>query len=375
MNLPFLSAYWRNLIFINYEVEPSVLRPFLPLGTELDLFENKALVSVIAFSFERNKLFGILPTVPVTSFEEINLRFYVRRHVGEETRRGVVFVKEVVPSALIAATARVLYNEPYEARPMDHSFVHFDDAVGGSLSYDMRVGNQTISVRATTEGNQRALQEGSIEHFILEHYWGYTRQDDGTTSEYRVKHAPWRYWKTTTSVVSGDIATLYPDAFKVALARPPHSSFVAQGSPVEVFAYRRFNPRYTTSAFPRNDARGYLLYDGECGFCSWWISKIARHLEHIGIASAPLKSSWVAETLQVPIELYSQDIRLILADGVLISGADVYIEIMRRLRWTLPLALILNLPVLRWLTWKVYRFVNRNRFAISRACNLKAPQS
>jgi uncharacterized protein YqjF (DUF2071 family) len=279
MALPFLTAYWRNLIVINYEVDPSFLQPLLPLGTEIDLFENRALMSVIAFNFERTKLFGIIPVVPVTTFEEINLRFYVRRRVGDEVRRGVVFVKEVVPSALIATTARMLYNEPYEARPMGHSFRYFHEELGGTLSYQMRIANQTVSVEATTMGKQRTLCEGSIEHFILEHYWGYTKQRDDTTSEYRVKHAPWRYWEAPTAAVKGEINSLYPASFKDALGKPPHSTFVACGSPVEVFAYQRFHPRYDTSSFPKSKIRCYLLYDGVREFCSRWVSKMTGSLE------------------------------------------------------------------------------------------------
>ena len=371
MALPFLSAYWRNLIVINYEVDPSVLIPFLPLGTELDLFENKALISVIAFNFERNKLFGIIPTVPVTTFEELNLRFYVRRSVGGEVRRGVVFVKEVVPSTLIAATARILYNEPYEARPMTHSFAKFDKEAGGALSYEMRVGNESVSVGATTAGEQQSLREGTIEHFILEHYWGYTKQPDGTTSEYRVEHAPWSFWRTGTATTTGDISTIYPTVFKEALGQKPHSTFVALGSSVSVFAYERFHPKYCTASFPKQDVDGYLLYDARCGFCSWWMETMAHYLTSSAIDIAPLQSAWVAETFSIPLEQYREDIRLILADGTLISGADVYIYVLTRMRWTRPLGRLLKLPVLRWITWSAYRIINRNRFAISRVCNLQ----
>ncbi len=377
MGLPFLSARWRNLIVINYEIEPAVLRPLLPLGTEIDLFENKALLSVIAFNFERTKLFGIIPTVPVTDFEEINLRFYVHRKVGNEVRKGVVFVKEVVPSALIAATARILYNEPYEARPMSHSFAQFDEISGGSLSYQMSVGNQTVSVEATTDGEHRPLRDESIEQFILEHYWGYTHQDDGTTSEYRVAHEPWRYWETTAATVTGDIASLYPASFREALNKPPHSTFVARGSPVKVFAYQRFYPRYRTDCLPRPEAHGYLLYDGGCGFCSWWISKLHRLLEEIDIAIAPLQREWVLKTLSLPPDRCAEEIRLILQDGTLLSGANVYIYLMRKMRWIRPLALLLGLPMFNLMTWKAYRVVNRNRFRISRVCKLQpaSPES
>jgi uncharacterized protein YqjF (DUF2071 family) len=370
MSLPFLTARWRNLIVVNYEVAPSVLRPFLPEGTEIDDFQGKALMSIIAFNFERMRFLGAIPTVPVTNFEEINLRFYVRRKVGDETRRGVVFIKEVVPSAIIAATARMLYNEPYEARPMSHSFKDFHGEDGGILRYDMTVGTRTVSVGATTKGPLHPLHEGGIEHFILEHYWGYTAQDDGTTSEYRVEHEPWRFWQTSAVTIEGDITTLYPETFKAALEQPPHSAFVAQGSPVAVYAYQRFHPMYPAGAFPRTDVKGYLLYDGRCGFCSWVVSIIRASIEKDGFASAPLQSAWVAQVLSRPSDQIESDIRLLLADGTLVSGADVYIYLMKGRPWLRPLGVLADLPILRWITWRCYRLINRNRLRISRTCGL-----
>ena len=259
MSIPFLTAFWSNLVVINFEVDPTILLPLVPPGTELDFFDGKALVSVIAFNFENNKLFGVIPTFPVTRFEEINLRFYVRRRVGEEVRRGVVFVKEVVPSALIAGTARILYNEPYEARPMTHSDEHFHSSDGGTLSYSVTIGAKDVSISATTEGELQAMREQSVEQFILEHYWGYTNRENCTTSEYRVAHESWRFWSTASTAIDEALATLYPPAFAPFLEREPHSAFVARGSSVAVYAYNRFRPTCDMSRVPQRDARGYVL--------------------------------------------------------------------------------------------------------------------
>jgi uncharacterized protein len=240
MSLPFLTAHWRNLIFLNYEVSPDLLAPFTPSGTSLDSWNGNVLASIVAFHFTKTKLFGVVPALPRPNFEEINLRFYVTRNLAGETRRGVVFIKEVVPSQVIATTARVIYQEPYEVRPMWRADENFSPTIGGSLSYGMRVGSDDVSVSATTTGIARPLKPNSVEEFILEHYWGYTKRRNGTTSEYRVRHAPWLYWSLSSASLQGPIASLYPDAFKGIFEHPPHSAFVAQGSPVSVFAYRRF---------------------------------------------------------------------------------------------------------------------------------------
>lgn len=372
MSTPFLTASWSNLIVINYEVDPSILTPLLPLGAELDLFDGKALVSVIAFNFENNKLFGVIPTYPVTNFEEVNLRFYVRRTVGEEVRRGVVFVKEVVPSALIAGTARILYNEPYEARPMRHTLQQFDSTAGGTLSYGVTVGTKEVTISATTVGELQPMSDHSVEQFILEHYWGYTKQPDSTTSEYRVAHDPWRFWSTFSTAIDGDLAALYPPIFRPFLEQAPHSAFVARGSPVAVYAFKRFRPIYDMSRAPRKDGKGYVLYDGTCGFCSWWVPRLKNTLNDAGFAIAPLQSDWVQATIPLPFDTLTNDIRLLVNDGTLISGADAYIYGMKQVRCLRPLGLILGLPGLRWVTRSMYALFNKNRFAISKLCKLPA---
>jgi len=79
----------------------------------------------------------------------------------------------------------------------------------------------------------------SEEEFITEHYWGYTRQRDGGTVEYRVAHPRWNVWTATDARLDGDLALVYGDEFARVLAGPPRSAFVADGSPVVVFSPTR----------------------------------------------------------------------------------------------------------------------------------------
>ncbi len=370
VRIPFLSATWRNLLVCNYEVAPELLVPLLPLGTELDLFEGKALVSVVAFHFEKNRLFGVIPTFPVTEFEEINLRFYVRRHVGGEVRRGVVFIQEVVPSRIIATAARVLYNEPYHVRRMWHDTNGFDPKTGGRLAYGVEIDGRKSEVSAITQGPLRLLENGSIESFILEHYWGYTQRGDGTTSEYEVQHVPWRFWHVSEISIGDAFAKLYPAQFGECLAQKPHSVCIAVGSPVSVYSYHRFRARFSMSAAPPTEGNGWVLYDGMCGFCSWWIPRLRGALARSGFSIAPLQASWVRKTISMPDSEQTRDIRLLLRDGTLISGADAYIYCLKRMRYLRIIGIVLGLPGIRDLTWRVYRMINRNRFFISRVCRL-----
>src|ERR1700709_2971283 len=108
----FLTAQWKNLLMLNYEVDPEVLKPYLPASTVLDLWEGEALVSMVGFLFKDTRVFGVKWPFHV-NFEEVNLRFYVRYYDGKEWKRGAVFISELVPKAIIAITANVIYNEPY----------------------------------------------------------------------------------------------------------------------------------------------------------------------------------------------------------------------------------------------------------------------
>ena len=234
---PFLTAEWRWLLMLNYAVDPALLRPLVPAGTELDAWSGVTCASVVGFLFRRTKVLGI-PIPFHRHFEELNLRFYVRRKGPEGWRRGVVFVKEIVPRVAIAAVARWVYNENYVARPMRHRVTMSGEA-GGSVEYGWRTDGRWASVRAEVRGPGQPLVAGSEEEFITEHYWGYARQRDGGCVEYRVEHPRWNAWRAESAVLDCDVATLYGPAFAEPLAAPPLSALVADGSAIIVRRGRR----------------------------------------------------------------------------------------------------------------------------------------
>ncbi|MGH9836370.1 MAG: YqjF family protein [Blastocatellia bacterium] len=231
----FLTAEWRYLAMINYEVDPSVLLPFVPRGAELDAWDNRTFVSVVGFLFLNTRVLG-LPIPFHRNFEEVNLRFYVRRRGPEGWRRGVVFVKEIVPLWAIATVARVVYNENYVARRMSHRIDLKDGTIArnGSVEYSWREGEKLSRIRVRTVGEAQPLVAGSEEEFITEHYWGYAAQRDGGSVEYRVEHPPWRVWQTSEAEFNCDVKRVYGDQFVECLNARPTSAFVAEGSPVIV---------------------------------------------------------------------------------------------------------------------------------------------
>lgn len=232
----FLTARWKHLAMANYEVDPERLRALVPAGTELDLRDGRCLVSVVGFLFLDTRVRGV--AVPFhRDFEEVNLRFYVRRVVDGAVRRGVVFVKEIVPRRALAWVANALYNEKYVALPMVH-----EDRIAEAartLSYGWKHRGRWSHLRVVVEGGAYLPIEDSEEAFITEHYWGYAAQRDGTTLEYEVEHPRWKVWRTAEAELSCDVAGLYGAGFAPFLGGPPRSCFVADGSAVLVRRGRR----------------------------------------------------------------------------------------------------------------------------------------
>jgi uncharacterized protein len=237
---PFLTADWRDLVMLNYCVEPAVLGPYVPRGTELDAFEGRTFVSVVAFRFLKTRLSGRLAIPFHSNFDEVNLRFYVRREERGELRRGVVFMAEIVPRRAIAVIARLAYNENYSSFPMTRRISRTAD--GGEFRYGWSVRQSSYAIGARTTGQPALPLDSSAEQFITEHYWGYARQRDGSTVEYRVEHEPWRVWNAASASFSGDAGATYGSQFKNLLAEKPYSAFVGDGSPVKVFRGRKLPP-------------------------------------------------------------------------------------------------------------------------------------
>ena len=234
----FLTAEWRDLVLVNFAAPAALLAPLVPRGTELDRHRGVVFVSLVGFRFLNTRVLGCRLPGHV-DFDEVNLRFYVRREVDGEERRAVTFVKEVVPRWLIASIARVAYNEPYVALPMQ-SEVRTGDADASTrarYAWTSRAGDH--HVEGLARGDLRLPAPGSDDAFITEHYWGYTRQRDGGTIEYRVTHPMWRLRAAATASVEGDMAAFYGPEWREVLSAPPVSAYLAEGSAVTVFRPRR----------------------------------------------------------------------------------------------------------------------------------------
>ena len=239
---PFLTAAWHDLLMLTWAVDPRTLAGILPRGIELDLWKGDALASIVAFRFEQVRVRGI--AFPChTSFPEVNLRFYVRRKAEDGSwRRGVVFVKEIVPRLAIAQVARRLYGEPYVAHPMREAHLPGITGEDGqprrTLLYEWKRDGAWERVVALATGSSRPMRAGSVEEFIAEHYWGYTGRGARATREYQVEHPRWNITHLAECFVEADIAALYGRPWVAPLSEAPISTFLADGSAVAVYPGR-----------------------------------------------------------------------------------------------------------------------------------------
>jgi uncharacterized protein len=232
----FLSAEWQNLVMLNYEVDGKLLRDFVPPGTVLDSFHGKTYISLVGFQFRHTKLFGSLGIPFHADFDEVNLRFYVRRKEDHEERRGVVFIAEIVPKWMVARIARLAYGENYICLPMKHQISA--DGAGKTAEYAWQRDGAWSKLYAHASVAPKPAQNGSLEQFITEHYWGYSVKGNDSL-EYHVSHVPWKLWSSATAGLEGDVRDLYgPELGKVLQYRPDFA-FIAEGSPVVVFAGRK----------------------------------------------------------------------------------------------------------------------------------------
>ncbi|MFL6543716.1 MAG: DUF2071 domain-containing protein [Candidatus Udaeobacter sp.] len=227
---PFLTANWRYLAMLNYVVDPHILAPFVPPATEIDFENGETFLSVVGFLFLDTRLLG-LPIPLHRDFEEVNLRFYVRRKSADTWRRGVVFIRELVPRRAIALVARTFYGENYLALSMKHEIEHRDSNL--KVEFSWRRGRKWESLKMNAAGEPQTIPAGSHAEFITEHYWGYTSLRNGS-GEYRVDHPRWKIWNASEFELNADIATLYGQQFAETLNQPPRSAFIADGSPIAI---------------------------------------------------------------------------------------------------------------------------------------------
>jgi uncharacterized protein YqjF (DUF2071 family) len=229
--MSFLKAEWRKLALANYVIDKNLLVKYLPAGTELDLWNGNCYVSLVGFLFVNTKLLGI--KIPFHShFEEVNLRFYVKRLEDGEWKRGVVFVKEIVPKRALSFVANAVYKENYETLPMKH---YWGSENGKRIvRYKWKKNKEWNSIEIEASIESIKIEPNSEIEFITEHYWGYAKVNEKKSNEYEVTHPKWEVYNVTDYEINVDFGAVYGAEFEVLNTVSPNSVMLAEGSEITV---------------------------------------------------------------------------------------------------------------------------------------------
>ena len=228
----FLKAKWENIIMANYQIEPKLLLPFLPKGVSLDLYQGKAYVSLVGFMFKNTKLFDV-PIPFFGTFEEINLRFYVVSKEGDELKRGVVFINETIPYRLVAWIANKLYKEHYTVVPTKHQLIKTSES--NHIQFEWLLQKKWNSIAVDFDSKTESMKTDSLEKFIYEHYYGYTKINEHQTEEYQLRHPSWKTHKINDYNIDCDFEVMYGKSFSILNQTKPTAVFIAKGSDVAIY--------------------------------------------------------------------------------------------------------------------------------------------
>jgi len=229
--MSFLNAEWRKLSIANYKINPSILSKYVPAGTELDLWEGKCFVSLIGFMFVDTKILGLKIPFHI-NFEEVNLRFYVKRFENNTWKRGVVFIKEIVPKPALTFVANTLYKEHYETLPMRHNWEETSE--NRVVEYQWKKDKVWQSFNIVADLKASEIIENSETEFITEHYWGYAKVNKSVTNEYEVTHPKWEHYKIKSYEIKVDFSVVYGKEFEFLNRIQPESVMLAEGSVITV---------------------------------------------------------------------------------------------------------------------------------------------
>ena len=235
MKTHFLRAEWNNLIMANYVVPKELLHPYVPYKTELDFFEGDTYLSLVGLMLLNTKINGF--SIPFhINFEEVVLRFYVKYNDRGLWKKGVVFIKEIVPKKGISFMANNLYGEKYATMKMNH--FHLDKGNYLETGYEWWNNNKWNKLTVQTIKKSDPIGKGSLEEVVADYYWIYSKQSDIKTYEYEVEHPVWETLKVIDNLVDCDFGSLYGDEFSFLNSTKPKTVFMTKGSEVKVHRKR-----------------------------------------------------------------------------------------------------------------------------------------
>ena len=233
---PALVADWQNPLLFSWTVDPAVLQPITPAGLELDYWQDSTYVSLVGVRFESVRVFGL--PAPPRAYDEINLRFYVRRPAaGGDPQPGVVFIRQAVPHRLTAFVARACYGEPFIAAPTAHQF---DPPAPGPAGLPRRVEYRLFrrgrwhEFWAEADYAPETPAPGSLAEFLTRRYWGYNGKPRSRSRAYRLTRPDWPVRPASHWGITPDFSDVYDAPLSTSMREAPASILLATGSKAAV---------------------------------------------------------------------------------------------------------------------------------------------
>ena len=227
-----LTANWINPLLFSWPVDDAVLDPLLPAGLAIDHWQGRAYISLVGLRFEGLRVFGI-PVLP-RRYDEVNLRFYVRRPGdGDDARPGVVFIRQLVPHRLTALAARVMYGEPFETAPVGHEFHGCDAArtdLAACVAYHWEARGHRQRFWASADGGPMDTAPGSLEEFLTARYWGYNGKTGAGVRAYCLTRPAWQVSRASQWGIDCDFNEVGGSRLAEAMGKAPASVLLATGS-------------------------------------------------------------------------------------------------------------------------------------------------
>jgi len=124
-------------------------------------------------------------------------------------------------------------------------------------------------------------------------------------------------------------------------------------------------------------AKGWLFFDGECGFCARFARWLEPLLIYRGFAVAPLQDPRVSTLLGMPPQELLRELRFLHSDGSQCGGANAILAVARQLWWARPLVWMAVIPGAMPLLRAAYRSVAAHRNCAATHCSTEteAPPS
>ncbi|WP_308993848.1 DUF2071 domain-containing protein [Mariniflexile litorale] len=201
----FMKGHWEDLIMTTFEIDEAILKPYLPKDTQLDLYNGKTLLSMVAFRFTKVRFFGF-NVLMHQNFGQINFRFYVKSKI--DNSKGVVFIKEFAPKPLITWVANIFYNEPYHFKNITYNKYLKNKKIALEYNY------KTYKTKAKGSVTTHELTSNTLEHFVVARYIAFINNKDNKTLQYKIQHKPWRLYNLENSYYDKELLNLLPKPFK-----------------------------------------------------------------------------------------------------------------------------------------------------------------